>query len=327
MPEKKKKEKIEYVKKVAKECSIDFEKAWSEFEFYEIYIEHCPDDFKNFREYLEDLLNSEFSIDKIIDSISKDSVNISFEGGLGKSFEDAVIIRGIKNPNTGPFAETKFLSAKYGTEGIDWTYEKQELFIEKDKAYDVITIRFPDDSSIKVYFDINEFYGKYSFASQTDQPDPLIERADNLVGAAQINAEGMFAPLLDHFPILQQVDVEHLNFILTVASVFIATNRLNNLRLGNDREERLMKMVAERLDQWKPNGIRGFEDCKELFESKFDQLTKAGHEPRFVASDAVGIWVVSNVLGQLSQTDEECKLLRTIGGMLTQVFFDWWGEW
>jgi hypothetical protein len=161
---------------------------------------------------------------------------------------------------------------------------------------------------------------------QTNQPDPLLERAENLVQAAQINAVGMFTPLLDRFPILRQVDVEHSDFILTVASVFMAATRLNNLRLGDDREERLMEVVAARLDQWKPDGIRGFEDCKGLFESEFDRLTKAGHEPRFVASDAVGKWIVWNVLGRPPQTDEECILVRAAGGMVTHAFFDWWDK-
>ena len=131
----------------------------------------------------------------------------------------------------------------------------------------------------------------------TNQPDPLLERPENLVRAAQINAVGMFPPLSEHFPILRQVDVEHLDFILTVASVFMTATRLNNLRLGDVREERLMEIVAEQLEQWKPDGIRAFEDCKRLFESEFDRLTKAGYEPRFVASDAVGKWIVWNVLG------------------------------
>jgi len=165
-----------------------------------------------------------------------------------------------------------------------------------------------------------------SSSGQTSQPDPLLERAENLVQAAQINAVGMFTPLVDRFPILREVDIEHSDFILTVASVFMAATRLDNLRLDDARDEKLMEVVAERLDQWKPDGIRGFEDCKGLFESEFDRLTKAGHEPRFVASDAVGKWIVWNILGRPPQTDEECMLVRATGGMVTHAFFDWWDK-
>jgi hypothetical protein len=154
--------------------------------------------------------------------------------------------------------------------------------------------------------------------------DLLLKKASNLVQAANINAVGSFTPLLDRFPVLREADVDHWDFILTVAGVFMAATRLNNLRLGDAHEERLMKVVAERLDQWNPDGIRGFEDCKGLFDSEFDQLTMAGHDPRFVASDAVGKWIVWNVLGRPPQTDEECMLVQAIGIMVTHAFFDWW---
>ncbi|HXH24685.1 MAG TPA: hypothetical protein VNI78_05510 [Vicinamibacterales bacterium] len=154
--------------------------------------------------------------------------------------------------------------------------------------------------------------------------DPLTERAGNLVQAANINAVSMFTPLLDRFPSLRDVDTEQWDFILTVAGVFMAASRLNNLRLGNAREERLMEIVAADLNRWNADGIRGFEDCKGLFEREFDRLTAAGHEPRFVAADAVGTWIVWNVLGRSPQTDEECQLVRATGALVTHAFFDWW---
>ncbi len=161
-------------------------------------------------------------------------------------------------------------------------------------------------------------------AKKAKKQYPLLERAENLVPVAHANATVMFTSLLDRFPILRQVDVEHSDFILTVAGVFMAASRLNNLRLGDAHEEKLMELVAERLEQWKADGICAFEDCKGLFESEFDRLTKAGHEPRFVASDAVGKWIVLNILERPSQTDEECMLVRVTGGMVTHAFFDWW---
>jgi hypothetical protein len=156
--------------------------------------------------------------------------------------------------------------------------------------------------------------------------DPLPERAGNLVGAAQANAVGMFQPLLERFPILREVDVKHSDFILTVAGVFIAASRLNSLRLGDGLEEKLMELVAEGLNQWNPDGIGGFEDCKSLFESEFDRLTAAEHDPRFVAADALGIWIAWNVLGRSPQTNEESMLVRATGTMITHTFFDWWDK-
>lgn len=106
----------------------------------------------------------------------------------------------------------------------------------------------------------------------------------------------------------------------------MAATRLNNLRLGDAREEKLMEIVAQRLCEWKPDGIRGFEDCKGLFEKEFDRLNAAGHDPRFLASDAVGKWIVWNVLGRPPETDEECMLVRSAGALATHAFFGWWDK-
>ncbi|MFH1581598.1 MAG: hypothetical protein ABIC39_05935 [Pseudomonadota bacterium] len=156
--------------------------------------------------------------------------------------------------------------------------------------------------------------------------DPLQKQAATLVPAAKINATTMFVPVLDKFPFLREVDVEHWDFVLTVAGVFMAASHLNNLRVGDAREESLMEIVAESLVEWNSDGIRGFKDCKHLFESEYDRLTAAGHEPRFIASDALGKWIVWNVLGRAPKSQDECMLVRTTGTMVTHAFFDWWKQ-
>lgn len=134
----------------------------------------------------------------------------------------------------------------------------------------------------------------------------------------------MFTPLLDQFPFLGKVDVKHWDFIVTVAGVFIAATRLNNLKLDSNREDVLMDIVATKLQEWDRDSLRAFEDCKSLFEREFDQLTAAGHESRFVGSDALGIWIVWNILGRQPQTQEEIEFVRAVGAMTTHNFFELW---
>lgn len=104
----------------------------------------------------------------------------------------------------------------------------------------------------------------------------------------------------------------------------MASSRLNDLRIGDSREERLMETVAESLVEWNSDGIRAFEDCKGLFETEYDRLAAAGHKPRFLAADAVGKWIAWNILGRVPQTQDECMLVRTTGALVTHTFFDWW---
>jgi len=158
------------------------------------------------------------------------------------------------------------------------------------------------------------------------KPDPLNESAETLVSAAQINAVSSFTPLLDKFDFLRDVKLVDWNFFVTIATVFIGATRLNNLRISEAREDKLMEIVSGHLNDWNKNGIRGFEDCGRLFESEFDRLSQAGHESRFIVSDSVGKWIVLNILDRAPQSVDECSLVRTIGSMVTHSVFDWWDK-
>lgn len=156
--------------------------------------------------------------------------------------------------------------------------------------------------------------------------DPLFNQANTLVPAACITATNLFVPLLDKFPFLRDCNVEHWDFIVTVAGVFIGSSRLNNMRIGEDREDRLMETVAKALTNWNSDGIRAFEDCKQLYENEYDRLASSGHDKRFIASDAVGKWIVWNVLGRAPRSPAEASLIRTSGALVINAFFNWWKE-
>jgi hypothetical protein len=162
-------------------------------------------------------------------------------------------------------------------------------------------------------------------AEMTPQNDPLLKQAECLVEVSQINAIALYQSARNDFLFLQDMNVNHWESILTIAGVFMAAHRLKNLRLNEQREQILMKRIAERLSQWEPGyAIRGFEDCKSFFERAFDSLT--GHNLRFAASDALGSWIVLNILGRPANSEEDWKLVRTVGASINKNFFDWWEE-
>ncbi len=154
--------------------------------------------------------------------------------------------------------------------------------------------------------------------------DPLVERAKELVAGAQIMAVSSLMPLSERFHFLEEIQPDDWDFFVTVATVFMGATRLDNLRLNEGREDKLMALVASRLSEWNKDGIDSFEDCKAFFTSAFDSLTNAGYDSRFVASDSVGKWIVWNVLRRAPQSDEERLLVRAIGGIVTHAVFDWW---
>ena len=157
--------------------------------------------------------------------------------------------------------------------------------------------------------------------------DQLRDNAERLVKAANIYAISMYTPMVDQFPFLRKEKPDQWDFVVTIAGVFIAAVRLGNLKIDERRELELMDIIARSLTQWDPNnGMRGFEDCKEMFDRTFGALTDAHHEPRFIASDALGSWVVWSLLAQSPEHEEELKLVRSIGAAITHTFFSWWAD-
>lgn len=157
--------------------------------------------------------------------------------------------------------------------------------------------------------------------------DTLRECAERLVPSANMHASSLFVPMLDQFPLLRNVKPDQWDFVVTIASVVIAATSLRNLKKDDTQEEEVMDIVARGLTGWdQQNGLRGFEDCKAMFERTFDGLTNAHADPRFIASDALGWWIVWNLLGREPKGDEELRLVRTIGGATVHTFFSWWSD-
>lgn len=157
--------------------------------------------------------------------------------------------------------------------------------------------------------------------------DTLTKQAEKLVSVARVFAVSLFVPTLDRFSILSEVEPKHWDFTVSVAGVFIAATRLNNLRLDSKREKILMDIVTRELNTWDPDGIRAFEDCKQLFEMEYDRLLTLSEYQRdnhFLASDALGMWIVWNVIRRQPQSDKEVELVRVIGSAVTHTFFGWW---
>ena len=106
---------------------------------------------------------------------------------------------------------------------------------------------------------------------------------------------------------------------------YFALNRLRTLNLNEKRRLKLEKKVAVGLVQLYPRGARPtFENCKSFFDKAYYDLLDADREQQLVASDAIGAWVVWEILRHPAETEHEFKLVRWVGAMIVQSFFEWW---
>jgi len=156
----------------------------------------------------------------------------------------------------------------------------------------------------------------------------LLERdAALLVGAANTHAISMFVRFTDEFPFIRHDERSqgYWDFVVTIASVFLALIRLRTLNLNEKRRLKLEKEVAGRLVQLYPRYARpAFEKCHSFFDKTFYDLLDAGYDPELVASDTIGAWVALEILRHPPDTEQELRFVRWVGTMISQPFFDWW---
>ena len=152
----------------------------------------------------------------------------------------------------------------------------------------------------------------------------LIRRAEGLTGIAGIFSVSSFIPHLDRYPILREADPARWDFIVSSACVFLAVTRLHQLGLPTATEERVLDVVTERVAGWNPDGLRAVEACRSMFDREGDRLTSVGHPQKFVAADALGIWVFWNLFDRAPSSQPEAELVRTIGSGVVHEFIGYW---
>jgi hypothetical protein len=106
----------------------------------------------------------------------------------------------------------------------------------------------------------------------------------------------------------------------------VANTQLLSLQMEKARKRRLMARVIEQCTEWNSDAPLGFEHCKSFFERTCEALTGGEHESRFVASDAIGLWLVWEILDRAPASEDERKLARTTGVVITREFFNWWHD-
>jgi hypothetical protein len=90
-----------------------------------------------------------------------DLTKVTYEGGDGKTLENAIVIKNAENERNGIAAEYSFIAKTYGQKFKDWKPIGQSTIVKENRKLDLINIEtIPKKETISFYFDITEFYGK-----------------------------------------------------------------------------------------------------------------------------------------------------------------------
>ena len=86
---------------------------------------------------------------------------ITYTKGNGTSKRTAIKIIGAHGEFDGVDAEYYLVNLIFNIIKTNWTLLQQELYLEKDKAYDRLIIEDSDGKVSDIWFDISSFFGKY----------------------------------------------------------------------------------------------------------------------------------------------------------------------
>jgi hypothetical protein len=89
---------------------------------------------------------------------NKAATNITFSGGSGDSYEDAIVINGALKQSEGVEAEYQYISKIHGTKDKGWKIDGQTMYREEKKVLDVVEISLiPSGEKRIYYFDVTGF--------------------------------------------------------------------------------------------------------------------------------------------------------------------------
>lgn len=156
---------------------------------------------------------------------------------------------------------------------------------------------------------------------------PLVERAHSLVGVADVNAVSSFVQTLDHFPCLRSVDPKRWDKVLTVAGIFVAVSRLNQEPDTAPERSSLLDIVTKETVRWDSRAVEAVDNCRNFVDRTYDALSQDpdyAADPKFLFSDALGGWIVWNLLDHAPSNEEERRMARVLGSTVVHEFYSWW---
>jgi hypothetical protein len=92
-----------------------------------------------------------------------DLTKVTYEGGDGKTVENAIVIKNAENERNGVAAEYAYIAIINGEKFKDWKPFGQSTITKDNKKIDLINIQLiQKNETVSYYFDITEFYGKFN---------------------------------------------------------------------------------------------------------------------------------------------------------------------
>ena len=148
--------------------------------------------------------------------------------------------------------------------------------------------------------------------------DQLTRSSRGLVPAARNAAKGLNAAICAKFPEAAKIDIAAWDQYLTVGFVWAALSALRAKETPATAIEEVKTIVADSLSRAFPEGVKALDHCT-LFMSQ-----TTGGDEKIGVDDALGYWIVWNLLGRDDFTEDEDKIVRILGNIAIKEFASFW---
>lgn len=169
---------------------------------------------------------------------------------------------------------------------------------------------------------------KLFIRSAKHHPDLLTDAAQNLCNVARLVAVESFSGVSHQGSLFENVKPDEWDFFVTIGGVFIASAHMHFLDIPDDEKNRLSNIIFQNLAEWNQSSTMAYADCKEFYEDYYERLSKLEEVNKkgaiYIASNALGLWVVWNLLDHRPTKADELKLANDIGSYIISSFSDYW---
>ena len=155
----------------------------------------------------------------------------------------------------------------------------------------------------------------------------IVEEGRRLPSTAKILAVDAYTQFLDEYPIIEQVNPKHWDFIMTIAGIFVGVSQLNHENISEQEKDVVLNVVTDSAIELYPDSIEACDDCGDFVDRTYDGLKEEKlyqDNSQFLFSDSLGTWVIWNLFGHAPSSGDERKLVRVLGGLLVHSFISWW---
>ena len=153
------------------------------------------------------------------------------------------------------------------------------------------------------------------------------ERAETLLSWADLAATAASGSIAKKFPVAYDIPPGRWHSVVTVGLVYVALSQIRLEPIPQGQKERLLNRVFASLEGWDAQANVALEDCRSRVAHLYNAIKdrpeyrSADH---LAAWDALGMWLFTNLFGNMPETPEDFSLTRALGGLLGVTFNNWW---